>query len=65
MAIDALRHNATHSEVITGVRYLDEETILTTAGITAGIYAALYLENKQLGNDLRTTIAKVFEYEMR
>ncbi len=63
MALEALKQATPKAKVITGVRYVDQDTVLTTAGITAGIDGALYLVSKQLGEEMGQTIAQLFEYK--
>ncbi|MDM1397396.1 DJ-1/PfpI family protein [Myroides odoratimimus] len=63
MGIEALAQALPKAIVRTGVRYIDQERVLTTAGITAGIDGALYLVSKQLGEDIGQTIKQLFEYK--
>lgn len=62
MAIEAFTQATPKAKVISGVRYIDQERVLTTAGITAGIDGALYLVSKQLGEEIGNTIKQLFEY---
>ncbi|KZE78249.1 DJ-1/PfpI family protein [Myroides marinus] len=62
MAIETLQQAIPTAKVITGVRYVDQGNVLTTAGITAGIDGALYLVSKQLGEEIGKTISQLFEY---
>ncbi|MTG97023.1 MULTISPECIES: DJ-1/PfpI family protein [Myroides] len=63
MGIEALAQALPKAIVRTGMRYIDQERVLTTAGITAGIDGALYLVSKQLGEDIGQTIKQLFEYK--
>ncbi|MDR0229380.1 MAG: DJ-1/PfpI family protein [Flavobacteriaceae bacterium] len=64
MATDALQQAVPTATVKTGVRYVDQNNVLTTAGITAGIDGAIYLVSKQLGLEVGQTIAQLFEYKL-
>ncbi|MCY1240555.1 Isonitrile hydratase [compost metagenome] len=63
MLLDALEQHNPEANVIRNVRYIDQEQLITTAGITAGIDAALYLTGKHLGQETVDTIVKLFEYQ--
>ncbi|RXM41269.1 DJ-1/PfpI family protein [Chryseobacterium sp. CH21] len=63
MLLDALELHNPNANVIRNVRYVDQEKLITTAGITAGIDGALYLVGKQLGQETMETIIKIFEYQ--
>lgn len=65
MMLDALEQHNTESAVKRGVRFIDQGQLITTAGITAGIDAALYLVGKHHGPELADTIAKIFEYQQQ
>lgn len=65
MMLDALEQHNPEANVIRNVRYVDQEQLVTTAGITAGIDAALYLVGKQLGKETKNTIINIFEYQNR
>lgn len=61
--IEDLRRAAPKCTVVTGVRYVDSGKILTTAGVTAGIDAALHLVERMLGPDAaRWTAEDWMEY---
>lgn len=64
MALDALQQFAPKANVIQGVRFIDQEKVLTTAGITAGIDGALHLVRKQLDPAISQTIQQLFEYNV-
>ncbi|MDR3024951.1 DJ-1/PfpI family protein [Chryseobacterium sp.] len=63
MLLDALEQYNPEAHVLRNVRYVDQEQLITTAGITAGIDAALYLIGKHLGQETVDTIVKIFEYQ--
>ncbi|SHM54134.1 DJ-1/PfpI family protein [Chryseobacterium carnipullorum] len=63
MLLDALEKYNPESSVKRGVRYVDQGQLVTTAGITAGIDAALYLIGKHLGQKAVDAIVKIFEYQ--
>ncbi|WP_260232377.1 DJ-1/PfpI family protein [Chryseobacterium lactis] len=63
MLLDALEQHNPASSVKRGVRYVDEGQLITTAGITAGIDAALYLVGKHQGQEVVETIIELFEYQ--
>lgn len=63
MMLDTLEQHNTESTVKRDARFVDQGRLITTAGITAGIDAALYLVRKQHGRELADTIAKIFEYQ--
>jgi len=63
MLLDALEQHNIKSNIKRGVRYVDQEQLITTAGITAGIDAALYLIGKHHGQKAVDTIVKLFEYQ--
>lgn len=64
MAQDLLQKYVPKCSVQKNIRYVDENNLLTTAGITAGIDAAIYLVKKQLGQEIGETITKIFEYKI-
>lgn len=63
MLLDTLEQYNPKSVVKRNVRFVDEGQLITTAGITAGIDAALYLVGKHHGQDLVDTIVEFFEYQ--
>lgn len=65
MLLDALEQHNPESIVKRGVRYVDEGQLITTAGITAGIDAALYIIGKQNGQEAVNTIVELFEYQYK
>ncbi|MCL1668389.1 DJ-1/PfpI family protein [Elizabethkingia ursingii] len=65
MLIDTLEQHNPESNVKRGVRYVDQGQLITTAGITAGIDAALYLIGKHYGQEMVDTIIELFEYQQK
>ncbi|AZA76166.1 DJ-1/PfpI family protein [Chryseobacterium sp. G0186] len=63
MLLDTLEEYNPESTVKRNVRYVDQGQLITTAGITAGIDAALYLIGKQQGQKTVDTIVQLFEYQ--
>ncbi|MDQ1857029.1 DJ-1/PfpI family protein [Chryseobacterium sp. WLY505] len=63
MLLDTLEQYNPEANVIRNVRYVDQEQLITTAGITAGIDAALYLIGKHLGKETMDNIIDIFEYQ--
>ncbi len=61
-AIDLLRQVAPGATVREGVRFVDNGTLVTSAGIAAGIDAALYVVGKLLGQELAEKTARYMEY---
>ncbi|WP_336702982.1 DJ-1/PfpI family protein [Chryseobacterium indologenes] len=65
MLLDTLEQYNPEANVIRNVRYVDQGQLITTAGITAGIDAALYLIGKHLGKETMDSIIEIFEYHNR
>ncbi|HUR58489.1 MAG TPA: DJ-1/PfpI family protein [Opitutaceae bacterium] len=59
---DALRENAPHTEVVEDQRFVDNGSILTAAGISAGIDCALHVVGRLLGTDAATATAQYMEF---
>lgn len=64
-AINGLRHDNPAVNVIDTVRYADNGKIITSAGLSSGIDAALHLVAKILGTERAKTIAMHLEYDWR
>ncbi|MFO1371166.1 MAG: DJ-1/PfpI family protein [Candidatus Competibacteraceae bacterium] len=60
--LDLLRQLAPKTEVVPGVRYVDNGRIITAAGISAGIDASLYVVNRLCGAAVSTRTAAYMEY---
>lgn len=65
MLLDTLEQYNPKSIVKRDARFVDQGQLITTAGITAGIDAALYLVGKHHGQELVETIVTLFEYQQR
>lgn len=65
MLLDTLEQYNPESNVIRDIRYVDQGQLITTAGITAGIDAALYLIGKHLSKETMDTVIRIFEYQNR
>lgn len=63
MLLDTLEQYNPEANVIRNIRYVDQGQLITTAGITAGIDAALYLIGKHLGKETMDNIIEIFEYQ--
>jgi transcriptional regulator GlxA family with amidase domain len=61
--IEELRTAFPKSTVLSGVRFVDNGRIITTAGITAGIDGALHLVAKLKGMAMATAVAEEMEYD--
>jgi transcriptional regulator GlxA family with amidase domain len=64
-AIDSLRDLAPRSTVDPSARFHDNGSVLTSAGISAGIDCSLHLVGRLLGEDVATATAEYMEYERR
>lgn len=65
MLLDTLEEYNPQSIVKRDARFVDQGQLITTAGITAGIDAALYLVEKHHGKKLSDTIVTLFEYQQK
>jgi transcriptional regulator GlxA family with amidase domain len=61
-AIDGLRREAPRSVVIDGRRFVDNGSIITTAGVSAGIDGALHTVARLLGRSVADQTARYMEY---
>ncbi len=61
--LDRLETLAPDAEVVHDRRFIDNGTIVTAAGISAGIDAALYVVARLCGTDHATATARHMEYE--
>jgi transcriptional regulator GlxA family with amidase domain len=64
-ALDTLRQLAPRAIVDPGARFHDSGTIVTAAGISAGIDCSLHLVGRLLGDDAAAATAAYMEYERR
>jgi transcriptional regulator GlxA family with amidase domain len=63
--IDVLRRQAPKVRVVAGRRFVDNGKIVTSAGVSAGIDAALHLVGRLLGPEAALNTAKYMEYAWR
>lgn len=61
--IDALRNISENITVKENIRFVDEETIITSAGISAGIDMSLYVVSKLLGKETADETARYMQYD--
>jgi len=61
--IEELRIAFPKTNVLSGVRFVDNGRIMTTAGISAGIDGALHLVSKLKGEDAARAVAEEMEYD--
>jgi transcriptional regulator GlxA family with amidase domain len=62
-ALDLLRELAPDVEVLAGERFVDNGTVITSAGISAGIDMSLYVISKMLGEEQARRTAHYMEYD--
>jgi transcriptional regulator GlxA family with amidase domain len=62
-SIEGLRKEVPTAKVLDNVRFVDNGTIITTAGISAGIDGALHMVEKLGGKDLARKVAFYMEYD--
>ncbi|MDB4292399.1 DJ-1/PfpI family protein [Maribacter sp.] len=62
-ALDGLQHNYPEIKVLENVRFVDNGSIITTAGISAGIDGALHLVAKLNGFNAARNVAYYMEYD--
>jgi transcriptional regulator GlxA family with amidase domain len=61
-ALDELSESAPGCTIVRGARYVDNGKIITSAGITAGIDAALYIVSRLTSPDTALETARHLEY---
>ncbi len=64
-AIEHFRRNAPNTRVVTDRRYVDNGKIITAAGVSAGIDAALHVIERFLGPEAADNTARYMEYTRR
>lgn len=64
-SIDRLQQGYPQIDVQENVRYIDEGTIVTSAGISAGIDMALHVVSRLHGQETAETTARQMEYDWR
>jgi transcriptional regulator GlxA family with amidase domain len=62
-SIEGLKQAVPQAKVLSNVRFVDNGTVITTAGISAGIDGALHLVAKVRGEEVAEQIAKYMEYD--
>jgi transcriptional regulator GlxA family with amidase domain/DNA-directed RNA polymerase subunit RPC12/RpoP len=62
-SIEDLRKALPSTKVLSGVRFVDNGTVITTAGISAGIDGALHLVTKLQGEELARQTVAYMEYD--
>jgi transcriptional regulator GlxA family with amidase domain len=63
--LDTLREVAPRTEIMTGVRYVDNGRIIVAAGIAAGIDASLHAVARLVGEETARKTASHMEYDWR
>lgn len=63
MALDSLRAISTEIEVVEKVRYVDNGTVILSAGVSAGIDMSYYVVSKLLGSEIATEAARYAQYD--
>lgn len=61
--IDALQRSLPTTKVLPNVRFVDNGTVITTAGISAGMDGALHFVAKIKGEEFAKNIAEIMEYD--
>lgn len=64
-ALDMMKRDYPEVDVRADVRFVDEGTIITSAGISAGIDMALHVVARLHGDDVARTTARQMEYDWR
>jgi transcriptional regulator GlxA family with amidase domain len=62
MDIERLEREYPKIRVVNGRKFVDEESVITSGGISAGINMSLYIVGKLLGRETAETTAKRMEY---
>ncbi|MGE5454851.1 MAG: DJ-1/PfpI family protein, partial [Methylocystaceae bacterium] len=63
-SLDRLENQYPKVIVQRGIKYVDEETIITSAGISAGIDMSLFLVSKLIGDQVAKNTARRMEYTL-
>jgi len=64
MDIERLKREFPEIKVVNGRKFVDEESIITAGGISAGINMSLYIVKKLLGRETAEAAAKRMEYDI-
>jgi transcriptional regulator GlxA family with amidase domain/DNA-directed RNA polymerase subunit RPC12/RpoP len=62
-SIESLKQAVPKAKVLANVRFVDNGTVITTAGISAGIDGALHLVEKIRGKEVAVQTARYMEYD--
>lgn len=63
MALDSLRAISAEIEVVEKVRYVDNGTVILSAGVSAGIDMSYYVVSRLLGSEIATEAARYAQYD--
>ena len=63
MALDSLQAISAEIEVVEKVRYVDNGTVILSAGVSAGIDMSYYVVSKLLGSEIATEAARYAQYD--
>ncbi|WP_036696874.1 DJ-1/PfpI family protein [Paenibacillus taiwanensis] len=63
-SIEWLRTDYPEVHVVENVKYVDEDRIVTSAGISAGIHMALHMVSRLLGREVARDTARQMEYDI-
>ncbi len=64
LSIDRLRAQYPEITVRDGVKFVDEDKIVTSAGISAGIHMAFHMVERLLGKQAALNTAKIMEFDL-
>ncbi|KMZ40834.1 MULTISPECIES: DJ-1/PfpI family protein [Bacillales] len=64
-SLDSMRSEYPKVTVVEGVKFVDEDRIVTSGGISAGIHMAFHMVSRLLGTKVAAETAKFMEYDIR
>lgn len=64
MDIEKLKHDFPKIKVCENVKYIEEDKIITSGGISSGINMSFYIVKKLLNVDVAKNTAKIMEYDI-
>ncbi len=64
MDTEILQHRFPEVQVVSGVRFVDEGSIMTSGGVASGIHMALHIIKKLLGEETAKATARRMEYDI-
>lgn len=64
MDLDRLKNEYPQIKVISDVKYVNRDKIITSAGISSGIHASLYIVAKLIHRDIALYTAKRMEFDI-